>query len=118
MEYRIWFPNEARNSVYAREVLEFGLVERFGGFTKSNATGGWRNAEGRVEKEPVTVYTAIRIGAAPVGDPDGTDENFMQGLADFVRERCEQEAVLWDRRENEAWMVTATTKAARKEQRA
>ena len=106
MEYRIWFPCEAPNAAYAREVLEFGLAERFGGFTAIAAQGGWRDTKGETVTEPVTVYTAIRIGA-PVVDGDGTDENFMKGLAEFVCERCEQEAVLWDRRENEAWMITA-----------
>ncbi len=58
--YKLFVPKAASETEYTSnqtigEKLQERFINKFGGYTKTEATGGWEN-NGRTVEEPVTVY--------------------------------------------------------------
>jgi hypothetical protein len=69
--------------------LDEMLGTTFGGYTATDATGGWRNpASGLVEQEPVRVYTISFANHAMF------DERALNVVIDWIKKRFAQQAVL------------------------
>lgn len=86
---RIHFPTLGNNGdpLYGViGVLEKRLMQEFGGFTYWNAQGAWKSDNGRVYKEPVTVYEVAYEGYE-------NHDLTIRGIAVAVGRLAEQEAV-------------------------
>lgn len=69
----------------ASPIFEGVLVEKFGGFTVADSTtGAWKNGEGKIEVEPVFVYT--------VAVPEGNQSLLLALVTEFLRGAGEQAA--------------------------
>lgn len=61
----------------------------FGGCTTVDGVGHWQDANGKNVSENVTVVTSY-----VTGDAVRTVKEVMQGNAEYLKERCEQDCVL------------------------
>lgn len=66
------------------DLVEGRLLDIAGGFTSTNATGAWRSPDGRVYREPVTLYHV---------DSELDVERELRDVAELIAARLEQEAV-------------------------
>jgi len=83
-KYIIYLPAGALDMDEIDE-FEAGLVEKFGGFTRPTAKGGYKNEAGEVEVETVWVYEIITE----------SDEDAKIGeIAAYIKEKGQQEKVL------------------------
>jgi hypothetical protein len=72
----------------AVHMFEDAVIERYGGYTKVNGFGGWRDPQGRMVRESVWRY---EIAAAGESEPD----NFLSELLARVGRMMGQDAMFW-----------------------
>lgn len=90
-EIRIYVPDAVPDAV-ARMVKE-EIAECYGGFTATPAQGGWIDGDGALIEEPVTVISGL--GRDADLHPRDDMEAHARELAELVRDRAGEDAVLW-----------------------
>ena len=67
-------------------------TEHWGGFTETNAKGGWESPNGEVITEPVNLLTVL----AENEHEDGTTpKQWAETMARVVSEESDEESVMW-----------------------
>lgn len=84
---------------YLLDEIELDLAERFGGYTRTSATGGWRADDGTVHIEPMQLY--IVDSAYPE-----TVER-LQEYASHLARQFQQDAVYLTAQDIQTYLVTA-----------
>jgi hypothetical protein len=77
--------NEGRDLFMQHQALQHRLLIKFGGFTKTEGAGQWRNAAGKVMTENVIVYDVAMERAAVVE---------FRLMAQRLAHECRQESVM------------------------
>jgi hypothetical protein len=89
---------------YLLDEIELDLAERFGGYTRTSATGGWRADDGTIHIEPMQLY--IVDSAAP-----GTAGR-LSVLAERLARDLKQDAIYLTEQEIQTYLVTAREEIA------
>lgn len=86
-------PTRRRDAIMAR------LADVYGGFTVSEARGGWVNPNGHLETERVTKVEAIRM------DSDTPKASVIaQSCANWLQDHTSEDVVLWETEQVKAGM--------------
>lgn len=85
---KIYVPDAVDDSTH--QYVKSWLAEEFGGYTAYDAQGGWRNDDGDLVEESVTVYEIV----APSTADGGHVYNVFSDLAHGVKHMSDESAVM------------------------
>ncbi len=93
IEYKLIIPthdNDGNSIGHIHDKLQRELCEVFGGFTQTEAFGGWRGDKGPVIMETVKVYS---VAAVVEADGDFSPIDWFRQRAKYICKAANQEAV-------------------------
>ena len=88
-QLKMYVPDNADNAEDTQEYVNGAMCEQYGGTTVYSATGSWKDPNGRIVTEPVSVYETFTDNSAE------KCVSFMDELAYQVKRRTNEDSVAY-----------------------